>query len=255
MTGTILWFKRDLRVADHPALARAAQIGAPVLPLYIVEPGLWAQSDADARHYGFLRESLVDLKDRLDRIGLALVIRVGEAVTVLEDLRARHAITRLISHEETGNGWTYARDRAMAAWARGQGVVWEELPQSGVVRRLRGRDGWAAARDRVMAGPVAVPGRVTMLADVASSALPGAAALGLGADAPQRQRGGRAAGLARLDTFLTERGQDYRRAMSSPLQGATACSRLSPHLAFGTISAREAEQAAARRAVQVRGTG
>ncbi len=255
MTGTILWFKRDLRVADHPALARAALIGAPVLPLYIVEPGLWAQSDADARHYGFLRESLVDLKDRLDRIGLALVIRVGEAVTVLEDLRARHAITRLISHEETGNGWTYARDRAMAAWARGQGVVWEDLPQSGVVRRLRGRDGWAAARDRVMAGPVAVPGRVTMLADVASSALPGAAALGLGADAPQRQRGGRAAGLARLDTFLTERGQDYRRAMSSPLQGATACSRLSPHLAFGTISAREAEQAAARRAVQVRGTG
>ena len=126
MTGTILWFKRDLRVADHPALARAAQIGAPVLPLYIVEPGLWAQSDADARHYGFLRESLVDLKDRLDRIGLALVIRVGEAVTVLEDLRARHAITRLISHEETGNGWTYARDRAVAAWARGQGVVWEE---------------------------------------------------------------------------------------------------------------------------------
>jgi deoxyribodipyrimidine photo-lyase len=253
MTGTILWFKRDLRGADHPALARAAQAGGPVLPLYIVEPGLWAQSDADARHYGFLRDALVDLKDQLHRIGLHLVIRVGEAVPVLEDLRAQHAITHLISHEETGNSWTYARDRAVAAWARGHSVAWEELPQSGVVRRLRGRDGWAAARDRFTAAPVVKPGQVTMLQGVPSDALPGAGRLGLGADAPQRQRGGRAEGLALLDSFLMERGRDYRRAMSSPLTGATACSRLSPHLAFGTLSSREVEQAAARRAAELRG--
>jgi deoxyribodipyrimidine photo-lyase len=255
MTGTILWFKRDLRGADHPALARAAQAGGPVLPLYIVEPGLWAQSDADARHYGFLRDALVDLKDQLHRIGLHLVIKLGEAVPVLDDLRRAHAITHLISHEETGNGWTYARDRAVAAWARGTGVAWEELPQSGVVRRLRGRDGWAAARDRFTAAPVVMPGQVSMLKGVTSDALPGAARLGLGADAPQRQRGGRAEGLAALDSFLMDRGQDYRRAMSSPLTGATACSRLSPHLAFGTLSVREVEQAAAKRAASVRGAG
>ena len=256
MGGTIIWFKRDLRAADHPALARAAQIGTPVLPLYIVEPDLWAQPDADARHYGFLREALVDLKDQLARAGLRLVVRVGAAVAVLEDLRAAHAITRLISHEETGNGWTFARDRAVGSWARGQGVVWEELPQSGVVRRLRGRDGWAARRDRFMADPVVVvPGRMPMLDGVASQALPGAATLGLGADAPQRQGGGRAAGLALLDSFLEVRGQDYRRAMSSPLAGATACSRLSPHLAFGTLSVREADHAAAQRAAQLRGAG
>ncbi|WP_375571762.1 deoxyribodipyrimidine photo-lyase [Seohaeicola saemankumensis] len=180
MTGTILWFKRDLRVADHPGLALAAQEGAPVLPLYLVEPDLWRQPDADARHYGFLRDCLVDLRDQLARIGLRLVIRVGEAVPVLEALRREHGITRLISHEETGNGWSHARDLSVAAWARGQGVTWEELPQSGVVRRLRGRDGWAAARDRFMAQPLAVPGPARMLDGVAAQPLPGAAALGLG---------------------------------------------------------------------------
>jgi deoxyribodipyrimidine photo-lyase len=255
MTGTILWFKRDLRVADHPALARAAEAGQPVLPLYIVEPGLWAQPDADARHYGFLRDSLLDLRAQLDRIGLRLVIRLGAAVPVLEELRATHAITRLVSHEETGNGWTYARDRAVAAWARAQGVLWDEVPQSGVQRRLRSRDGWAAARDSFMAAPLVTAAPVAMLAGVAAQALPGAARLGLGADAPQRQRGGRAAGLAALRTFLTERGQDYRRAMSSPLAGATACSRLSPHLAFGTLSPREADHAAAARAARLRAAG
>lgn len=253
MGGVILWFKRDLRVVDHPALALAARAGEPVLPLYIVEPELWAQRDADARHYGFLRESLVDLRAQLAQIGLGLVIRVGDAVAVLEALRAAHGITALVSHEETGNGWTFARDRKVAVWARGQGVTWDELPQSGVVRRLRGRDGWAGQRDRFMAQPMVQAGAVAMLGGVASQALPGASALGLGADAPQRQRGGRAEGLALLDSFLTVRGQDYRRAMSSPLEGARACSRISPHLAFGTLSLREAEQAAVGRAAAVRG--
>jgi deoxyribodipyrimidine photo-lyase len=41
--------------------------------------------------------------------------------------------------------------------------------------------------------------------------------------------------------------------MASPVTGWQACSRLSPHLAFGTLSAREVEQAAAMRAAQVRG--
>ena len=40
----IVWFKRDLRLADHEALAQAAKLG-PVLPLYILEPELWRQAD------------------------------------------------------------------------------------------------------------------------------------------------------------------------------------------------------------------
>ncbi|WP_306154239.1 FAD-binding domain-containing protein [Roseovarius sp. MMSF_3281] len=41
--------------------------------------------------------------------------------------------------------------------------------------------------------------------------------------------------------------------MSSPLEGARACSRLSPHLAFGSLSIREAAQAGAARATEVKG--
>ena len=40
----VVWFKRDLRAFDHQPLFEAARLG-PVLPLYIVEPGLWAQPD------------------------------------------------------------------------------------------------------------------------------------------------------------------------------------------------------------------
>ena len=41
---TIVWFKRDLRIVDHRALAAAAG-GARVHPLIVVEPDLWHQPD------------------------------------------------------------------------------------------------------------------------------------------------------------------------------------------------------------------
>ncbi|MFD1509062.1 FAD-binding domain-containing protein [Lacimonas salitolerans] len=248
--AVVCWFKRDLRLHDHPALARAAALG-PVIPLYIVEPELWAQPDASGRQYAFLRESLSDLDADLDG---RLVVRVGDAVEVLDDLRQRHGVCHLVSHEETGNAWTYARDRAVAAWARGQGVAWQEMPQSGVVRRLRGRDGWAARRDGFVRQPqVSVQGLRLVQQGVISDPLPDAKALGLHDPCPQRQPGGRVEGLRLLDTFLHARGRDYRSAMSSPLYGADACSRLSPHLAFGTLSGREVAQAGVERAAQVRG--
>ena len=49
----------------------------PSLPLYVMEPELWAEPDYSGRHYVFLRECLNDLRDRLARLGQPLVIRTG----------------------------------------------------------------------------------------------------------------------------------------------------------------------------------
>jgi len=257
MDVTILWLKRDLRVADHAALATAAAGEGAVLPLYIVEPAYWRQPDVSARQWRFTAECLADLAQALAGLGAPLQVAVGEAVEVLEELAGRLPVVRLVSHEETGNGWTYARDRRVAAWARGRSLPWEEVPQSGVVRRLRRRDGWAAARDRRMrAPPVETPAALRGLPGLTPGVLPEARDLGLPFDpCPGRQRGGRAEALRLLETFLAERGRDYRRAMSAPLTAATACSRLSPHVALGTLSLREIERAAAARRAEVRGQG
>ncbi len=245
MTSCV-WFKRDLRVADHPALCHAAALGAPVLCLYILEPQLWRQPDASGRHYAFLRESLAQLRADLARLGAPLVIRVGAAVEVLEDLRRAHGIRTLVSHEEVGNLWTYDRDRRVADWARGQGVDWRELPQSGVMRRLGNRDHWQRRRDAFMAGAlVPEPPRLAGV-DGESHPLPDPGDLGLEPDPLIRpQPGGSRAARDLLESFLTARGESYRWAMSTPLQGARACSRLSPHFALGTLSIRQAVQATA----------
>ena len=148
------------------------------------------------------------------------------------------------SHEETGNSWTFARDRSVAAWARSADIKWHELRQTGVVRRLKSRDGWAKAWDRDMAQPVApVPTALTGPKVDWPTYIPAATDFGLADDpCPHRQPGGRTHAVATLNGFLTRRGRDYRYQMSSPVTAFDASSRLSPHIAWGTLSMREIAQ-------------
>ena len=240
----IVWFKRDLRVHDHPALSRATQRGR-VLPVYIVEPALWQQPDLSGRQWAFTAECLAGLREDLLRLGQQLIIRVGDAISTLDELRLRYKTIRLWSHEETGNGWTYQRDRGVAAWARQAGVEWVEIPQSGVIRRLKSRNGWARNWDQRMAEPQeSVPTALCPIDNIDPGVIPAARDLAIADDlCPERQKGGREAGLNCLDTFLHTRGAPYRRAMSSPNEGAVHCSRLSPYIALGALSLREITQA------------
>jgi len=222
-----------------------------VVPLYIFEPDYWAQPDVSGRQFEFVSESVAALGAALQGLGVALTVRVGRVVDVLSELRAEARFERMISHEETGSGWTYARDREVAGWCRANGVAWEEVAQSGVVRRLNGRDGWAVRRNAFLReGRVDVPGALRG-PQLRSDLVPR-----LVADdpCPQRQIGGRPMALSLLGGFLTERGRTYRSDMSSPVTGERACSRLSPYLAFGCLSGREVAQATALRQREVKGT-
>ena len=240
----VVWFKRDFRVHDHGPLARAVEAG-DVLPLYIAEPDLWTQPDASGRQWAFVAESLRELQTTLATLGQPLCILVGEAVSIFRQIHARDGIAALWSHEETGNGWTYARDRAVRAWARDAGVPWQEVRPFGVVRRLRSRDGWAKAWDRQMAEPrIPAPAALRPLTGTWPTHIPTAADLGLAPDpCPHRQAGGRAEAVRTLRSFLHERGRGYRFEMSSPVTAFRSSSRLSPHLSWGTISMREVAQA------------
>lgn len=241
----VVWFKRDLRVDDHAPLCEAARRG-PVLPLYIVEPAAWRQPDMAGRHWDFVRESLLALRDALAALGQPLVVRTGDADAVLGELLEAYGRFALWSHEETGNAWSFARDRAVRAWCAERGIVWNELRQFGVFRGLSDRNGWAARWEAQMrAARCVVPAALSPLPDVVPGVLPASPFDGMPPDdCPHRQRGGIPAAEALRDSFLAERGSDYRRGMSSPLAAEGACSRLSPHLAWGTLSLRGLVQAA-----------
>jgi deoxyribodipyrimidine photo-lyase len=247
--AALVWFKRDLRVRDHAPLAEAMHFEA-ALGLVVIEPQWLASPECDPRHVGFLLDCVAELQRDLAARGLPLLVRTGAMPQLLQSLRREFPFTHLFSHEETGSGWSYTRDLAVAEWCRHQGVQWAELPQTGVVRRLRSRTGWAgrwAQRMNAAEAPAAAEAQSARgfraATGMESSAVPTLRELGLTALVAPLPPGGERAAWATLHSFLAGRGRDYRRAMSSPLTAAEGCSRLSAHLAFGTISMRCVHQA------------
>jgi len=248
----IVWFKRDLRVADNTALTLACE-ASDVLPLYILEPELWQQPDLSYRHYLFLKDCLMDLDSSLQSLGQRLIIKVGDAESVLNELKDKYQVTSLWSHQETWNYWTYQRDKTVKKWCKSNNVVWHEFAQNGVVRNLKNRDGWAKLwYEKMQQSVVKQPRELKYIMDC-TDIVPSYKDLGLHPDGIKHlQLGTRARALELLNSFLYSRGESYRVAMSSPVTAFTACSRLSPYLAFGLISMREVFQSCELRKREIR---
>ena len=241
--AALVWFKRDLRLRDHAPLAEAMHF-EQALGLVVIEPAWLTSPECDPRHVGFLLDCVAELQRDLAARGMTLLVRTGAMPQVLQALRQEFHFTHLFSSEETGPGWSYARDIAVADWCRSQGVNWTESPQTGVVRRLRSRTGWAGRWAQRMNTPEAPP--VTGFKPATGlkpNAVPTLRQLGLPALFAPLPPAGEHAAWATLDSFLSGRGRDYRRAISSPLSAEQGCSRISAHLAFGTLSMRCVHQA------------
>lgn len=248
----LVWFKRDLRTHDHEALHRAAAAG-PVLPLYIVEPGLWQQADMAGRHWDFIRECLQSLDRELTALGQGLLVRTGDAVAILDAIIARHDVAAVWSHQETGNAWTYARDRAVAQLLRRKGIPWHQPRQHGVVRGPVDRDGWSRQWENLMRRPQFAPPSLQPVPGLEPGRVPVQPLPQWSTDfCPGRQHGGRPAAVQTLHSFLEQRGARYHLEMSSPRTAHSSCSRISTHLAWGTLSVREALQATRQRRDELR---
>ena len=244
MSYALVWFKRDLRWQDHAALAQASHHG-PVRCIYVVEPELWLQADGALQHFEFIRESLQELDAHLRSLGGCVEIHTGELLDVLQTLWQDAPFFGLYSHEETGNGFTYARDLKVAAWCQKNGVVWQEFQQFGVVRRLKNRNLWQSAWEQHMASPMPQVESLTFWLSQPTGApapLVMSAPAHLQHNPPHRQVGGRTRALTTLHSFLNARSIGYRGGISSPLSAPDACSRLSAYLTYGCISMREVVQ-------------
>lgn len=236
----VVYFKKDLRISDHMPLSRALLSKHSVLPLYIIEPELWQQEDFSERQYLFLVDCLRDLSDSLWKLGQKLVIRVGNVIEVLSGLHKVSGISNLWSHQETGTGWTYQRDKKVRLWCKRNHINCYEFQTDGVQRGLENLKGWSTQYKKTIEDkPIEAPHWINHLS-IESDRIPSARQLGLRADfCIKRQRGGRQHAIELLESFISTRGSSYSKDMSSPLTAQSGCSRLSPYLSFGCISPRE----------------
>ena len=248
----VVWFKRDLRLADHAPLAAAIERGEPLLLLYIVEPRLLGDPHYRGRHWHFIAQSLQAMNDELAMLGAQIQVLEGEPVSLLNRLHQSQPICHLYSHEETGLGVTFERDRQVAAFCAARGIAWHEYQTNGIQRGRCDRRGWNGAWQRVMSDaeiPVDL-NTLPRLCQPLPAAIEGARSERIEGWLRHNaafQHGGAVAGNEVLQSFLEVRGHGYQRHISKPAGSRVHCSRLSPYLAWGNLSLRQAYRALKKR--------
>ncbi|MET0227051.1 MAG: deoxyribodipyrimidine photo-lyase [Dokdonella sp.] len=248
MSVAIVWFRRDLRLADNPALRAALQAHERVLPVYIHAPDEEAPWQPGAASRWWLHHSLDALDGALRRCGARLHMAAGPTATVLRELLSATAADAVYWNRLYEPAVT-ARDASLQQTLRDAGAdahsfnanllfePWEIVTAQQTPYKVF-TPFWRNARARLhVRPPLPTPRRVDGV-DLAGSLTIDQLALlprirwdaGFG----DAWRPGEAGALRNLRHFCAEAIGDYPSARDLPDRPGT--SRLSPHLHFGEVS-------------------
>jgi deoxyribodipyrimidine photo-lyase len=254
----IVWFRQDLRLADNPALNAAAESGAPVVPVHVLDDagaGAWPRGGASR---WWLHHALEALGSDLAARGAPLVLRRGSAAAELDALVAATGATAVFWNR-CYEPAIRKRDEAIKADLETRGIQarsfnasllfepWTIANQSGQPFKVYTPFAKACRAAPEPALPVPAPARLRSIAGPP----PGLALADL-ALLPRKPdwagglraawRPGEAGAQARLERFLAAAIEGYKEERNRPDLEST--SRLSPHLHFGEISPRQLWHAA-----------
>jgi deoxyribodipyrimidine photo-lyase len=257
---TLVWLRRDLRLADHPALAAALADGGPVIPVFVLDPETEALGAAAKWRLGL---SLADLAGRLEALGSRLVLRRGPALATLAALAAETGARRVRWSRLYAPAWV-ARDRAVKAGLAAAGFAAESHPGHLIHEPWAPKTAaggffrvfspfWRAVAPLGADAPLPPPGRLPPPSGwPASDRLADwrlGAAMNRGADVVGRFAAvGEHAARRRLDAFVAEPIGRYAADRNRPDLPAT--SRLAENLTYGEISPRTVWAAGARAAAE-----
>jgi deoxyribodipyrimidine photo-lyase len=245
---TILWLRRDLRLSDHPALDAAMARGGPIVPVFIHDDLVASLGAAPKWRLGL---SLEDLGERLIGVGSRLILRRGEALSVLRDL-ARELGAAAVVWSRLYDPDSIARDKAVKSGLKNDGLAVEShaghlLFEPWTVETGAGSfykvytPFWRAVRGREVAAPSAAPSEIASPETWPDSDTLDDWQLGRGMNrgagvCRPYQRVGEEAAQGRLGWFMGEAVGDYNEARNLPAEDGT--SGLSENLALGEISPR-----------------
>jgi len=246
----IVWFRRDLRLADHPALGAALQDGGDVVLFFCLDDRLLHGRHASGPRTQFLLECLHDLDASLRERGASLIVRRGAPEHELVRLVAETGADA-IHHTYDVSPFARARGRRVRAALASSSVLMHGHPGLTVdddVRDIATAAGrpygvftpfhrtWLARPRRA---PRPAPTSVPMPDGLAAESIPTLEALGLHGSVAQPMRGGEGEAQRRLEAWLD--GPIAAYADRHDALGDAGTSALSPYLRFGCLSPRALE--------------
>ena len=251
----ILWFRRDLRLADHPMLSAAVATGRPLLPVFVLDPETEALGAAAKWRLGL---AVAAFGAALAGLGAPLLLRRGPALEVLRALVAEVGAGG-VWWSRLYDGPAVARDTGLKAALKAAGLEarsfaghllhepWEVQTGQGTEYKVF-TPYWNAIRGRAVAAPEPPPRALRGVTGVVSDRLEdwrlGAAMRRGAAVCLAHQTVGEGAARARLAAFLAGPVERYRDGRDFPDRAVT--SGLSENLTYGEIGVREVWHAGMR---------
>ncbi len=213
-----------------------------------MEPSLCKQPDWDTRHGLFAYHAFLDLKQTLSGRGKEIHFFYAEADEVFAELSTIFEIGQVFSYQETGTGFTFERDKRIKKLLYSSGIKWQEFENDAIQRgSTYTKSKWAQNFDAYINADLQNP---DLEAWQSVDFEPG---MNFWLDLKMQrqlqkyptglQPPGQTKALRLLESFAAKRVKGYMQSISKPEESRTYCSRLSPYLAYGCLSARQAHQA------------
>lgn len=251
MKTIIVWYRNDLRVHDHPALAKAAAEADYVVPIFILNETILQGRHAGSNRNRFLLECLEDLKKSLSQFGADLLIRNGEPETILAELAQKYNASA-VYYTADYTPYAIKRDKKVSIVLEKTGVELRGFAGRLIVSTLSKLQTKAGTTHKVFTPfwknwmnigrreLAKLPNKLHLPPAIEIGKFPGLTELANEQElSPDTLRGGETEGRARLRAFITGDIHEYHQGNND--MAADNTSRLSAYFHFGCISALEAE--------------
>ncbi len=240
----LVWLKRDLRTQDHAPFYSAEEQDDDYLAFYLFEPSILNHPDSSLRHQQFVYHSLVEMNEKLKAFDREVMIFYAEAAEVFSFLCERYHVKNVYSYQESGTQITWNRDKEISQLLKEKNISWTEFQRDGIVRGIKNRDRWddqwfayvsdSIIQNRFSTSNLSIPENPFPLEKSFEQQL--------NDYSDSFQTPGENYGWKYLKSFCEDRGKHYARHISKPSESRKSCGRISPYLAWGNLTIRQAFQ-------------
>lgn len=238
----IVWLKRDLRLRDHLPFSKAEASTIPYIAIYTMEPSMVSYKDTSLRHLQFIFHSIKEMNLEAEKFKQKIHLCYEETFSVLEALSKEFTIINLFSYQESGVKLTWNRDKIISAFCNRKNIKWKEFQRDGIIRGIKNRTGWDESWREFINTPILINqyGKHKALNWENKFTLPQNLLISLKKYPKDYQPAGERFAWRYLESFTKDRGKNYAKHISKPQQSRTSCGRISPYLAWGNISIKQA---------------
>ena len=240
----IVWIKRDIRSCDHLPLYEAEQDNINYICIYIFDNDIIEHKDCSHRHLQFIYHSILDINKKLKKFNREIEVFHTKTEEVFKFLTKKYTIKKILSYQESGTLLSWKKDKEISKFCKKNNIIWQQFQRDGIIRGLKNRNFWDKKWYEYVNQDIVKNNFSCSLINnfIHPYSLKKELKEILTNYPKELQPAGESNAIKYLNSFTNDRGKNYSKHISKPLESRKSCGRLSPYLSWGNISSRQAYQ-------------